>query len=362
MVVEQDFWRGRRVLVTGHTGFKGAWLALWLESLGAEVHGLALAPATSPNLFDLVTPRMASTLGDLRDPAVSRAVVAEAGPEIVFHLAARALVRPSYAAPLETFETNVMGTANLLDALRDAPALKAIVVVTSDKTYRNDGGGTPFREADPLGGDDPYSASKACQEMVAAAYAKSFFQAAGVRLVSARAGNVIGGGDWSADRLVPDFMRATAKGEPLALRYPDAIRPWQHVLEPLAGYLAYGRALLGGADLPDALNFAPDPADARPVGWVADRLVEAWNGNGNGNGNGNEKGGDGASWSHQKGEHLHEAGPLFLDGSLAKKTLGIEPRLPLAEALAMTVAWYRAHAGGRDMRKHSLAEIGRYER
>jgi len=346
MAVNADFWPGRRVLLTGHTGFKGAWLALMLEALGAEVHGLALAPATSPNLFDIAAPKITSTLGDLRDPAVSQSVVAEADPEIVFHLAAQALVRRSYAAPLETFASNVMGTANLLEALREAASLKAIITITSDKVYANDGSGKAFTEDDPLGGDDPYSASKACQEMVSAAYRKSFFATRHVRLVSARAGNVIGGGDWSADRLVPDFFRAVAKGEPLALRYPDAIRPWQHVLEPLAGYLAYGEALVSGADLPDALNFAPDPADAQSVGWVADRLADAW--------------GDNASWTHQVAEHLHEAGPLFLDGSLAKASLGIEPRLPLADALSQTVGWFRAHAEGRDIREHSLAEIGRY--
>lgn len=343
----KNFWRGRRVLITGHTGFKGAWLALMLESLGAEIHGLALAPATTPNLFDLAAPRLTSIIGDLRDPAVAVAAVAGADPEIVFHLAAQALVRASYADPRATFATNVMGTANLLEALRASPSLKAVVVVTSDKVYANDGRGTAFSEDDALGGDDPYSASKACQELVAAAYAKGFFTDRGVRLARARAGNVIGGGDWSVDRLVPDFIRAAARREPLALRYPEAIRPWQHVLEPLAGYLAYGEALFAGEDLPDALNFAPDAEDARSVGWVADHLVEAW-------------GGD-AAWRHQDGEHLPEAGPLFLDGSAARAALGVEPVLSLDDALAVTVAWYRAHAGGEDMRAYSLAEIARYQ-
>ena len=347
LAVNPGFWRGRRVLVTGHTGFKGAWLALWLDSLGAEIHGLALAPATTPNLFDIAAPRMASIIGDLRDPSVAAAAVAEADPEIVFHLAAQALVRPAYADPPATFATNVMGTANLLEALRGAPSLKTIIVVTSDKVYANDGKGAPFREDDPLGGDDPYSASKACQELVANAYAKGFFQQRGVRLARARAGNVIGGGDWAADRLLPDFFRAAAAGESLALRYPEAIRPWQHVLEPLAGYLTYGEALFGGADVPDALNFGPGTADARSVGWVADRLAEAW-------------GGD-AAWHHDGGDHHSEAGPLFLDGALARAALGIEPRLSLEQALAMTVAWARAHDGGEDMRAYSLAEIGRYQ-
>ncbi len=346
MAVNLDFWRGRRVLVTGHTGFKGAWLALCLESLGAELHGLALAPATTPNLFDLAGPRMNSIIGDLRDPAVARGAVAAADPEFVFHLAAQALVRRSYTAPLATFETNVMGTANLLEALRDASSLKAVIVITSDKVYANDGGGAAFAEDDPLGGDDPYSASKACQELVAAAYRKSFFAERGVRVASARAGNVIGGGDWAADRLVPDFVRAVANREALVLRYPDAVRPWQHVLEPLAGYLVYAQRLAGDGDVPDALNFGPEEADSRSVGWVADFLAEAWGGN--------------ASWRHDRRPHLHEAAQLTLDASRAASALGIKPRLSLEAALANTVAWYRAQASGEDMRAHSLAEIGRY--
>ena len=345
--MNSSFWRGRRVLLTGHTGFKGAWLALMLESLGAEIHGLALAPATNPNLFDLASPRMTSTLGDLRDPTVAEAAVARCDPEIVFHLAAQALVRTAYADPQATFATNVMGTANLLEALRASPSLKAVLVVTSDKVYANDGTCAAFTEDDSLGGFDPYSASKACQEMVAAAYHKSYFHDRGVRLARARAGNVIGGGDWSEDRLVPDFFRAVAAQETLALRYPEAVRPWQHVLEPLAGYLAYGEALFGDGDLPDALNFAPDPADARSVGWVADHLAEAWGGH--------------AGWRHDDGDHPAEAGPLFLDGSAAEAALGVKPRLSLADALAMTAAWYGAHDRGEDMRAYSLAEIARYQ-
>ena len=344
--MNSSFWRGRRVLLTGHTGFKGAWLALMLESLGAETHGLALAPASNPNLFDLASPRMASTIGDLRDPTVAAAVVARCDPEIVFHLAAQALVRTAYADPQATFDTNVMGTVNLLEALRTGPSLKAVLVVTSDKVYANAGACAPFTEDDPLGGCDPYSASKACQDLIASSYHKSFFRDRGVRLARARAGNVIGGGDWSVDRLVPDFFRAAAARETLALRYPEAIRPWQHVLEPLTGYLAYGEALAGDGDPPDALNFAPDPADARSVGWVADRLAEA--------------SGGGAGWRHDDGDHPPEAGPLFLDGSAAEAALGVKPRIALADALTMTAAWYGAHDRGEDMRAYSLAEIERY--
>ncbi len=346
--MKRGFWRARRVLVTGHTGFKGAWLALMLESLGAELHGLALAPATTPNLFDLAAPQMSSLIGDLRDPAVARNAIAEADPEIVFHLAAQALVRPGYTDPLATFETNVMGTANLLEALRAAPSLKAVLVVTSDKVYANHGGGAAFGEDDALGGNDPYSASKACQDLVAAAYGKSFFGERGVRLARARAGNVIGGGDWSTDRLVPDFIRAVTAGEALALRYPDAVRPWQHVLEPLAGYLAYGEHLAGDGDVPEALNFGPEAADARSVGWVADYLTATW-------------GGD-ASWRRDGGEHPEEAAYLSLDASRAAAVLGIAPRLSLEESLTSTIAWYRAWSEGDDMRAYSLAEIGRYGR
>ena len=331
------FWRGRRVLLTGHTGFKGAWLALWLDRLGAEVGALALAPETEPNLFDVLSPwpHLESTFGDLRDPATT-ARAFDARPEVVFHLAAQALVRRSYAEPVETAQTNVLGTVNLLEAARTAPSVTAIVVVTSDKVYRNDGGGRPFREDDALGGDDPYSASKACQEIVAAAYRESFFRRGGVHLACARAGNVIGGGDWGADRLVPDFVRAVSAGEALAVRRPDATRPWQHVLEPLAGYLAYAERLAAGDGAPEALNFGPPLEDARPVRWVADGLVERWGG--------------GAEWRADESEHPPEAGLLTLDASRAAAALGWRPRLALGDALDWTVAWYRAHARGDDMR------------
>ena len=344
-----EFWRGRRVLLTGHTGFKGSWLALWLERLGADVGAVALAPDTEPSLFEALSPwpRLDGHLGDLRDPAVALEAVAKARPDIVFHLAAQALVRRSHAQPVATFETNVTGTVNLLEVLRDAPTVKAVVVVTSDKVYANHGRGGAFREDDPLGGADPYSASKACQDLVAAAYHKSFLAARGIAVGRARAGNVIGGGDWAADRLVPDFVRAMAAGDVLAVRNPDATRPWQHVLEPLAGYLAYAEALAAGSNAPEALNFGPAAKDIWPVRQVVEGLVERW--------------GDGAGWRHDKADHMAEAALLTLNAGLATETIGWSPRLGLDEALDWTVAWYRAAAAGDDMRALSLDHIARYE-
>lgn len=344
-----EFWRGRRVLLTGHTGFKGAWLALWLERLGAEVGAVALAPDTDPSLFETLAPwsGLDGAVGDLRDPAVAAKAVADSRPEIVFHLAAQALVRRSYAEPATTFETNVTGTVNLLEAVRAASTVKAVVVVTSDKVYANDGAGRAFREDDPLGGGDPYSTSKACQDLVAAAYDKSFLAARGIRTGRARAGNVIGGGDWAADRLIPDFVRAMAAGKEIVVRNPDATRPWQHVLEPLAGYLDYAEALTIGDSAPEALNFGPGPEDIQSVRQVVEGLVERW--------------GHGAAWRHEKDGQVAEAALLTLDATRAAETISWRPRLDLRDALDWTVAWYRAAAAGDDIRTHSLDQIARYE-
>ncbi|MDJ0942195.1 MAG: CDP-glucose 4,6-dehydratase [Kiloniellales bacterium] len=344
-----DFWRGRRVLLTGHTGFKGAWLALWLESLGAEVTALALAPATEPNLFDVLSPwtKLDSLIGDIRAPEAASAALSRARPEVVFHLAAQSLVRPSYVDPIGTFATNVLGTVHLLDAVRRTPSVRVVVVVTSDKVYANDGRGQPFREGDPFGGGDPYSASKAAQEIATASYRTSFFQDGSAAIVSARAGNVIGGGDWATDRLVPDFVRAVGAGVSVAIRHPDATRPWQHVLDPLAGYLRYAERICAGDDPPKALNFGPDTADVRPVRWVVDRLVKRW--------------GDGSGWRQDGTETPPEAAALMLDAGLAIRTLGWRPRLRLEQAIDWTVAWYRACEGGGDMRAYSLNEIQRYQ-
>jgi CDP-glucose 4,6-dehydratase len=276
-MIERAFWRGRRVLLTGHTGFKGAWLALWLEQLGAEVVGLALPPDTEPALYSLLAPiiGLRSRVGDIRDPVMLAQAVSEARPQIVIHLAAQALVRRSYRRPVETFGINVMGTALLLDSLRAVADLQAVLVITTDKVYRNSGRGEPFGEDDPLGGGDPYSASKAAAELATASMAASFFAGRGVAVATARAGNVIGGGDWSEDRLIPDIWRAVHSGAPLRLRNPQATRPWQHVLEPLAGYLRYAERLASGANVPRALNFGPPLGDVATVAEVADAMLAA---------------------------------------------------------------------------------------
>jgi CDP-glucose 4,6-dehydratase len=349
MAVKTGFWKGRRVFLSGHTGFKGGWLALWLADMGAEVHGYALPPPTSPGFFDVVgvADRMASnTIADLRDAdALTRAVQA-ASPEVVFHLAAQPLVRYSYAEPVETYAVNVMGTVNLLEAVRRTPGVKAIVNVTTDKCYENREWIWPYRENEPLGGYDPYSSSKACSELVTAAYRRSFLDSAGVGLASARAGNVIGGGDWAADRLVPDFLRAIDAGQPLVIRSPDAVRPWQHVLEPLAGYLLLAERLLeSGAGFAEAWNFGPDEADARPVRWIVERLCGCC---------------PGARWQCDQAPQPHEAHTLRLDSSKAKAMLGWRPRWSLAQALEKTLEWHQAWRAGRDMADESLRQIGLY--
>jgi CDP-glucose 4,6-dehydratase len=387
--VDPEFWRDRRVLVTGHTGFKGAWLCLWLQSMGAHVHGASLGGApTDPCLYELarVADGMAgSAVCDIRDAeALSRAVT-QADPQVVFHLAAQPLVRRSFAAPRETYETNVMGTVNVLEAMRACPSVEAVVVVTSDKCYENREAPTPYREDDPLGGHDPYSSSKAAAELVTSAYRRSYFSgSAGPLIASARAGNVIGGGDWGEDRLVPDLVRAAAAHEDLRLRNPSAIRPWQHVLSPLSGYLVLAQALCGGGDrvvgaagdraadrgdraadrgegagesaadrgdgvgprarFARAWNFGPDPADARTVEWVVRRVSALWPG--------------GVPWSVDEGPHPHEAGLLSLDSSAAHRELGWAPLGGLEEGLEATVAWYLAWRAGEDLRELSLGQVG----
>ncbi len=340
------FWRDRRALVTGHTGFKGAWLSLWLQSLGAKVAGFALAPPTSPSLFDVarVAEGMTSTTGDVRDAAaVARAVAAHA-PSVVFHLAAQSIVRRSYDEPLETFSTNVLGTATVLDAVRRTPGVSAVVVVTSDKCYENDGRPAGYTESAPLGGHDPYSASKACAEIATTAYRRSFFGAGGAAVATARAGNVIGGGDWARDRLVPDLVRAFAEGRPALVRHPDSVRPWQHVLMPLSGYLCLAQRLATeGARDAEAWNFGPADEDARTVAWVADRLAGQW--------------GDGAAWSRDGSAHPHEAPQLRLDSAKARARLGWRPAWTLETALARTVEWHRAHRKGADMKRMCFDQI-----
>lgn len=342
--------RDRAVLVTGHTGFKGGWLTLWLADLGAQVHGYALAPPTEPSLFDVATVARAlvsDTRADLADLAALTATLEQVRPEVVFHLAAQPLVSEGYRDPLGTIATNVTGTANLLQAIRAVDSVRAVVVVASDKVYENLETGHPFSERDPLGGHDPYSASKAAAEIVVASYRSSFFGDGGhpARIATARAGNVIGGGDWAGDRLVPDCIRAFVAGEPAQLRHPAAVRPWQHVLEPLSGYLALASRLLGdgGEHYARAWNFGPDPADDASVSDVAHRLALLW--------------GSGAVALHDSGAQQHEAGLLRLDSTLARAELGWAPGWSLERALEQTVAWYRAWRHGDEMRAVCMEQI-----
>lgn len=348
--VNAAFWRGRRVLVTGHTGFKGGWLCLWLKALGAEVSGYALAPPTTPSLCEVagVESGMRATRADVRDLGALRRAVEESGAEIILHLAAQALVRRSYADPVDTYSANVMGTVHVLEVARHAPAVRAVVVVTSDKCYENREWVWGYRENEPMGGHDPYSNSKGCAELVTAAYRQSFLAAARRQVASARAGNVIGGGDWAEDRLVPDIIRAMQRGDAVSIRSPGAIRPWQHVLEPLSGYLLLAQRLCeSGADVADGWNFGPADSDARPVQDVVGRITELW--------------GDGARWALDANPHPHEAHYLKLDCSRARQLLGWRPRLALGDALQWTVEWYRAHGAGADMNAFCLEQIARYQ-
>lgn len=356
--MHDDFRRvfaGRKILVTGDTGFKGGWLCLWLARLGAHVKGIGLPPPAGPSFFHDV--RLDQLIdhrdGDIRSPESFAQAVGGYDPEILIHMAAQSLVRPSYEAPLDTLETNVMGTAVVLDAARTMPSLQAAIVVTSDKCYENREWAWPYRETDPMGGADPYSASKGCTEIVAASYRRSFFSKTNsARIATVRAGNVFGGGDWAVDRLVPDIVRSTLSRRPVMIRNPKSVRPWQHVLEPVSGYLTLIARLLDpqtGADFARGWNFGPEPGAFIDVETIARGLVHAW--------------GDGASELvlGSAPEGPHEAGMLTLDSSMARIQLGWKPRLSADEAVTMTANWYRAYAGKElDMRAFSLAQIEEY--
>jgi CDP-glucose 4,6-dehydratase len=345
--VDPNFWRDRRVLLTGHSGFKGGWLALWLQSLGARVTGFSVNGRTQPSLCELarVGEGMESIEGDVCDPAAVAAALASVAPEVVIHMAAQPLVRRSFAEPRETFQINVMGTVNLLDAVRvHGEGVRAVLHVGSDKCYENREWEWGYREGEPMGGRDPYSCSKGCAELVAGAFRRSFFSDRdGARLASARAGNVIGGGDWGAERLVPDIMRAALSGEPVRVRNPGSIRPWQHVLNPLSGYLVLVQALWDSPEHAREWNFGPLDADARSVGWIVERMGQLW--------------GQGLRWVHDHGPHRHEATYLKLDSSRARVHLGWRPPVALDAALSSIVDWYRALRDGADMQAVTVAQI-----
>jgi len=346
------YWNGRRVFVTGHTGFKGAWLSLWLTRLGAHVTGFSLAPPTEPNLFSLarLPERMTSLSGDIRHRTTLEEALSEAAPEIVFHLAAQSLVRASYAQPTETFDTNVMGTVNLLEACRSSKRVKAVIVVTSDKCYEESPEGKAHTEDDPLGGYDPYAASKACAEIVTGSYRRAYFSdSSGPRVASVRAGNVIGGGDWAAERLIPDLVRAFLDGRPAVIRHPHATRPWQHVLDPLNGYLILAaRLATEGAAFAKAWNFGPSVIDARPVAEIVDRFVQVW--------------GPGAGWRTDTAQQQREAPMLSIDASRARAALGWRCTLGIDDALSWTAEWYRGWAEGTSADRLCDLQIERFMR
>lgn len=348
MLVKRTSWQGRRVLVTGHTGFKGGWLSLWLHEMGAEVTGFALQAPTNPSFFEQT--RLAELVnhveGDIRDATAFELAMADAQPELVFHLAAQPLVRTSYHNPVETYATNVMGTVHLLDACRRIDSVRGVVCVTSDKCYENREWVWPYRETDPMGGHDPYSSSKGAAELAIASFRRSYFSD-GPLIASVRAGNVIGGGDWATDRLLPDIVRAMLAGGNPVIRSPGSLRPWQHVLDALSGYLLVGQRLLGGDEaVASAWNFGPSDEDCRPVAWIAEEMLRAWG-----------RGG----WNEPDGPQPHEAILLKLDCSKARSGLGWQPRMDLGTALAKVVDWHKSVADGGDARAVSLGQLRDYE-
>jgi CDP-glucose 4,6-dehydratase len=349
-VIDQKFWQGRRVFLTGHTGFKGSWLSLWLSSLGAEVKGYALNPPTSPSLFNeaRVGSIIDSQIGDIRDLDALYKSMTTFNPDILIHMAAQPLVRYSYEAPIETYEVNVIGTAKVLEVARSCPNLKAIVNITTDKCYENDERSQGYKESDPMGGHDPYSSSKGCAELVASAYRRSFLQDQGIGLASVRAGNVIGGGDWADDRLIPDILRCFEKNEPVVIRNPKATRPWQHVLEPLSGYLILAQKLYEDQKkYAEGWNFGPNEQDVKPVGWILNKMISKW---------------PNSSCELDQNSNPHEAAFLKLDIAKAESKLGWQPVWDLNHTLEKLIGWHRAWIKKEDMYIMCLAEIEEYTR
>jgi CDP-glucose 4,6-dehydratase len=347
-VIDQAFWQGKRVFLTGHTGFKGSWLSLWLSLLGAQVKGYALNPPTSPSLFDEaeVGKVINSQIGDIRDQEVLYESMVSFNPDILIHMAAQPLVRYSYDAPIETYEVNVIGTAKVLEVARSCPNLKAIVNITTDKCYENDGRTKGYKEDDPMGGHDPYSSSKGCAELVASAYRRSFLQEQGIGLASVRAGNVIGGGDWADDRLIPDILRSFEKNEPVVIRNPKATRPWQHVLEPLSGYLILVEKLYKNQkEYAEGWNFGPNEKDVKPVSWILDKMISEW---------------PASSWGLDQNSNPHEAEFLKLDISKVESRLRWKPLWGLSYTLEKIVIWHRDWLNEADMKTVCLAEIEEY--
>ncbi len=351
MSVDSLFWKGKRVYVTGHTGFKGSWLCLWLQSMGAEIKGYARESLTTPNLFAVahVAKKMQHEIGDICNITQLTKSIVEFNPDILFHLAAQPLVRYSYQAPVETYQTNVMGTVHVLEAVRQCSNLKAVVNITTDKCYENKEWHWGYREDEAMGGFDPYSSSKGCSELITTAYRRSFLSDIGVGLASARAGNVIGGGDWSEDRLIPDILRAIEQNNPVIIRHPNSVRPWQHVLEPLSGYLMLAQALYSHPKkYAQGWNFGSSDEDAKPVSWIVDKMLKHW---------------DGATWQLHPEANMqpHEAHYLKLDSSKAKAYLGWQSKLQLQQALEKVVLWHQKWLENQDMRMVCLQEIKSYQ-
>ena len=354
-MVNSEFWQGKKVLLSGHTGFKGSWLSLWLQSMGAQVIGYALNPPTNPSLFDVadVAKGMTSIIGDIRDLEKLQGVLAEHQPEIVIHMAAQPLVRSSYVNPVETYSTNIMGTVNMLEAVRHCSSVKAVINITTDKCYENREWVWGYRENEPMGGYDPYSSSKGCAELVSAAYRSSFFNSDtyhdhGVALATVRAGNVIGGGDWAEDRLIPDILAAFEKNKLVDIRNPHAIRPWQHVLEPLRGYLMLAEHLyLQGSSYAEGWNFGPNDEDAKPVGWIVEQMASLW--------------GNQSHWQIDSSDHPHEANYLKLDISKARSRLDWHPALRLNDALQLIIDWSKQRQAGVNVRELTLSQIKNYQ-